>query len=116
MIQLQEQTWARKNLYLLTTEGGSIQLDIYTRPQGEYGIAAYIHNLWVQPHCRREGKAKKLLDKAETIAHNKGISAVHLEWEEVDTPKWMLDHYISRGYEEVEFCDGYALLKKPLNK
>lgn len=60
--------------------------------------------------------AKMLLDKVETIAHNKGISSVHLEWEEVDTPKWMLDHYISRGYEEVEFCDGYALLKKPFNK
>lgn len=116
MVQIQKQTWHSKTLYLLTTEGGSVQLDIYTQPQGEYGIPAFIHNLWVQPYCRKEGKAKELLDKAETIAHNRGVSAVYLEWEVADTPRWMLDHYIRRGYEELEFGDGYALLKKSLNK
>ena len=45
MVQIQKQTWHAKTLYLLTTEGGSVQLDIYTQPQGEYGIPAIIHNL-----------------------------------------------------------------------
>lgn len=89
MIQIQKQTWSKRTLYLLITDGGSVQLDIYTQPQGEYGIGAFIHNLWVQPYCRREGKAKELLDKAETIAHNSGFSAVYLEWEAADTPTWM---------------------------
>lgn len=115
MIQIQKQTWSKRTLYLLIADGGSVQLDIYTLPQGEYGIGAFIHNLWVQPYCRREGKAKELLDKAETIAYNTGISAVYLEWEAADTPTWMLDHYISRGYEKLEYGNGYALLKKPLN-
>lgn len=116
MIQIQKQTWSRRTLYLLLTDGGSAQLDIYTQPQGVYGIGAFIHNLWVQPYCRREGKAKELLDKAEDIAHNLGINAVYLEWGAADTPTWMLDHYKRRSYEVLELGNGYALLKKSFNK
>lgn len=114
MIQIQKQTWAQRNLYLILADGGSVQLDIYRRPQGEHGIVAFIHNLWVQPFCRRKGTARQLLDKAENIVRNLGLDALYLEWEEADTPRWMLEHYIRRGYSEVAFGDGLALLKKPL--
>lgn len=116
MIQIQKQTWSKRTLYLLITDGGSVQLDIYTQPQGEYGIKAFIHNLWVQPYCRKQGKAKELLDKAERIVHNLDINAVYLEWEAADTPTWMLDHYSRRGYEKLDWGNGYALLKKVINK
>lgn len=114
MIHIQKQTWELMTLYLLTTEGGSAQLEIYPEPEGDYGVRAYICKLWVEPEYRRKGLAKALLDTAEELARREGMEAVFLEWYEPDTPRWMLDYYMERGYGEVAFSRGDALLKKVL--
>ena len=102
-------------MYLLMAEGGSVQLEIYPEPR-EHGIRAYLFRLWVIEECRRQGIAKALLDKAEELARSEGVDAVYLQWDEWDTPRWMLDHYVARGYEEVAFGPNNALLKLRLNK
>lgn len=114
MIHIQKQTWKRVTIYLLTTEGASAQLEIYPEPSGDEDVRAYICKLWVEPKYRRKGLAKVLLDTAEELARREGMEAVSLEWYEPDTPRWMLDYYMERGYDEVAFCRGYALLKKVL--
>lgn len=114
MINIQKQTWQRLTLYLLTTEGASVQLEIYPEPEGKFKEQAYICKLWVEPEYRRKGIAKALLNTAEALARRNGMEAVFLDWYEPDTPRWMLDHYIERGYDDVAFADDNALLKKIL--
>ena len=108
MITIQEQTWHTRTLYLLITEGvGSCQLDIYTDEHVENGVKACIHNLWVVDEFRKGGTASELMYAAEGLARSAGVDAVYLEWDSRDTPRWVLEWYRRRGYDEVELdCSG----------
>ena len=119
-IRIQKQTWRRLTRYLLTTEGGSVQLELFNETPCR-DMWAYIWALWVEPEHRRKGIAKALLDKAEEIARNEGIDAVWLEWEKEDAV-WpddnhadkILEHYYRRGYEDVEFGHDCCRMRKIL--
>lgn len=110
MITIQKQTWAHRTVYLLTTDGGSVQLDTYTEPLDD-GIYAYIHHLWVEEQHRRKGIGKALLNTAEELARSEGKDAVHLDYVGEDTPMWMYYHYVDRGYEAMS-CDEDSVLMK----
>ncbi|MBD5306540.1 MAG: GNAT family N-acetyltransferase [Bacteroides sp.] len=103
MIQIQKQTWYTRTLYLLTTECGNCQLDIYPDGHVDGGVKACIHNLWVEEECRKSGAATALMNTAEELARRAGVDAVYLEWDSRDTPRWVLEWYRRRGYDEVEF-------------
>ena len=103
MITIQKQTWHTRTLYLLTTEGGSCQLDIYPDEHVENGVKAYIHNLWVVDEFRKGGTANYLMNTAEELARREGVDAVYLECDSRDTPRWVLEWYGRRGYDEVAF-------------
>lgn len=106
---MQKQIWNKRVVYLLTTEGGSIQLDIYSDYQFD-DIYAYIHHLYVDKDYRRKGVARELLDIAENIARMNGKDAVYLDYVEY-TPKWVYDYYIRRGYKCVEETSDGILMK-----
>lgn len=113
MIHIQKQTWEHMTLYLLTTDGGSVQLEVYDKPC-EDNVQAYICKLWVDEEYRRKGIATALLNTAEELARRENMTAVYLDWNGRETPRWMLDYYMERGYGEVAFSRGDALLKKVL--
>lgn len=112
-ISVQKQEWVDCTRYLFSTEGASVQLEIYPKPTQD-GIRAYICRLWVDERYRRQGRAKALLDAAEAMARREGMATVSLAWNENDTPVWMLEYYRRRGYEDFEFGENYVLLKRAL--
>lgn len=117
MIREQRQVWHNFVRYLLMSDWGSIQLELYPEPKGEYGVTAYIYGLWIDHPYRRKGEAIRLLKRAEEIAKEAGRKAVHLEWDLRDTPREVLQHlYINTEYDDIAFGDGYAMLKKELNQ
>ncbi len=92
---------------------GIIEVAIYKG--GEHDGEALLWNLHVTKECRGKGFGKFLLNEAyeEACHHHCHIAA--LEWSLKDSPHWVLQWYIRQGYEEKEFGDGYALLKKKIN-
>lgn len=111
----QEQRWPSKTRWVITAdEVGSVQLDLYDNPQGEYGVRAYIYALWVEKPYRRQGRASYLLRRAEEIAKCQGHKVVYLEWSRAEAPCEICHWYERRGYEAVSFSKSYALMKKDL--
>lgn len=113
MIHIQKQTWETMTLYLLTTEGGSVQLEIYDKPCDD-GVQAYICKLWVEEEHRRKGIATALLNTAEELARRENMAAVYLDWNGRVTPRWTLDWYCRREYDDVAFGKDNALMKLTL--
>lgn len=113
----QKQIWHDHIRILITTsdDKGSIQLNLYDAKQ-DFGGTAVIYALWVDPLFRRQKYASKLLTRAEDLAKVSGHDSVFMEWELEDTPKEILDWYLSIGYRLRKFnTDGsYALLEKAL--
>lgn len=95
MITIQKQTWLTRTIYLLTTEGGSVQLSVFKKQND-----AFIHNLWVDEPHRRKGIATALLDAAEEIARHEGQKFVRTYWRDAESPDFMYDYYRRRGYED----------------
>lgn len=113
MIHIQKQTWEHMTLYLLTTDGGSVQLEIYDKPCDD-GVQAYICKLWVDEEYRRKGIGTALLNTAEELARRENMTAVYLDWNGRVTPRWTLDWYFHRGYDDVAFGKDNALMKLTL--
>lgn len=103
---------------LITTSDnrGSVQLNLYNAKQ-DFGGTAVIYALWVDPLFRRQKYASKLLNRTEYLAKSSGHDSVFMEWELVDTPKEVLDWYLSIGYRlrKTNTEGSYALLEKRLN-
>lgn len=113
MVHIQKQTWETMTLYLLTTESGSVQLEIYDKPYDD-GVQAYICKLWVDEKHRRKGIATALLNTAEELARRENMDAVYLDWNGRVTPRWTLDWYFRREYDDVSFGKDNALMKLTL--
>lgn len=113
MIHIQKQTWEHMTLYLLTTDDGSVQLGIYDKPC-EDNVQAYICKLWVDEEYRRKGIATALLNTAEELARRENMTAVYLDWNGRVTPRWTLDWYFRREYNDVAFGKDNALMKLTL--
>ncbi len=120
MIHIQRQRWEEvidKTLYLLTTDGGSVQLEIYDAPDLFPDLSgsnrAYIFRLWVEEGQRNKGIASALLNTAEEIVRRNGIDAVYLNHYK-KAPRWIYDWYVRRGYKEVNCSNEEQLMKLTL--
>lgn len=114
-MMVQKQVWHSRTRYIIVTEGiATVQLELYTEPQGSDDVTAFICCLWVNEDERKYGHGKRIMDRAEEIAAKEGHKRVHLEWCSLDTPKWVFDWYRRRGYEEREFGPDSSLLAKEL--
>lgn len=120
MIHIQKQRWEEiidKDLYLLTTDGGSVQLEIYDDsdffPDLHGSNRAYIFRLWVDEKQRNKGIADALLNTAEEIVRRNGLDAVYLNHYK-KAPRWIYDWYVRRGYKEVDSTDEEELMKLTL--
>lgn len=116
MIRKQHQKWLGFNRTIFGDKDfhGSVQIDEYEEPRGEDEVKAYLFALWVDEGYRQQGIATQLMDAAEAYARESGHEYIYLDWDSREAPKFALDFYIRRGYEEVEFNDTYELLKKKL--
>lgn len=115
MIHIQKQTWETMTLYLLTTEGGSVQLEIYNEPCDD-GVQAYICKLWVEDEHRCKGIATALLNTAEELARREDMNAVYLDWNGRYSPQWTLDWYFRRKYHDVAYNEDNVLMKLTLKQ
>ncbi|QCD39694.1 N-acetyltransferase [Muribaculaceae bacterium Isolate-007 (NCI)] len=116
-MMVQKQVWHSRTRYIIVVEGiATVQVELYDEPQGPDKVTAFICSLWVNEDERRYGHAGRILDRAEEIAAKEGHKRVHLEWCSLDSPQWVLEWYLRRGYEEREFGPNSSLLVKELNQ
>lgn len=108
------QDWGRLVRILRSCTEGSITLEIYRKPQGEFNIEAYICNLMVEEPFRRQGIGNELLAWAEDAARREGYDKVYLEWHREESSQMAFDWYLRHGYNDIAFGDGNALLVKKL--
>lgn len=110
---VQRQVWHDYTKYLIADGYGSVQVGLYDKEQS-FGGTAFIYGLYVCPSYRGNHLGEALLDQAEFCAKHAGHKSVFLEWEEKDSPKWVLEWYLRLGYKEVESDKQGCLLKKEL--
>uniref|UniRef100_A0AAU8AY47 NAT SF protein n=1 Tax=Dulem virus 40 TaxID=3145758 RepID=A0AAU8AY47_9CAUD len=80
----------------------------------EDNVQAYICKLWVDEEYRRKGIGTALLNTAEELARRENMTAVYLDWNGRVTPRWTLDWYFRREYDDVAFGKDNALMKLTL--
>lgn len=106
--------WADCDNYVLTLYEASITVPagilILQAFKTEHKGDAYLWNFHVLPSCRGKGYGRKLLDRALKIAREAHCRMIVLDWDERDTPRWVFDWYIRRGFDEREFGKGCARL------
>lgn len=113
-----EEKWTRLTRYNIIDDlhRGSMQLDVYNKPEDE--VKAYMGNLWVLPEYRNRGIGKALLDKAEELAKERTDEEyLYLIYWEKDTPRYMYEYYLKRGYEDYRWgykSDDPILMRKKL--
>jgi GNAT superfamily N-acetyltransferase len=115
-MKIQKQRWDGYDKYVIWAEKGSVQIDVFDKPQGERKMEAYLYALWVEEDARKQGLGKQLREAAEDIARKRGCNTVHLEWSNREAPYWVLDWYCRNGYDEKEFGEHCALMMKLLTK
>lgn len=121
-MKIQEQKWHDFTRLLIAVYNpieivGSVQVELYSETQDEYGTTAYIYGLWVDEHSRKKGIATTLMDAAESKIKKRGHKKATLQWKLQDTPREIFAWYERRGYDEKSF-DGratWALMIKDLN-
>lgn len=124
MIQTQIQHWPDFDRVLivdLSSNGmelaGTIQIELWKDPQ-PFGGTAFAYALWVTEKYRRYLVGTRLLQAAERIARAHGHETISLNWVDGESPKWVYDWYIRKGYIERTFAPNnkWSLLYKPLTK
>lgn len=75
---------------------------------------ALIYALWVDEPYRKQGVARKLLEKAERQAKQMGCKSVCLEWDRREAEEWTLRWYERLGYHEKDLRRYGSLLVKEL--
>jgi len=91
---------------------GVVELAVYKN--GEHQDEALVWNLYVDEPHRRKGLARKLLNEAHKTAKHLGAKTAVLEWSLRESPYWVIEWYSRQGYDEKEFGNGCALMKKEL--
>lgn len=91
---------------------GVVELAVYKH--GEHEGEALVWNLYVDEDHRRKGLARKLMDEAHKTAKHLGAKVTALEWSLKESPYWVIEWYSRLGYDEKEFGNGCALMKRPL--
>jgi ribosomal protein S18 acetylase RimI-like enzyme len=111
-IRTQRQEWHDVTRYIIYTDEGTVQLELFNHNNTMYGGTAYIYNLWVNEGARRQGIAKALMQRAEDIAKENGHKSVLLCWNKLDTPKAILQWYKSLGYNYNQSDKGVSVMRK----
>ena len=115
LIKIERQDWREFTRFLIIGKHCSVQLELYKEPRGENRVQAYIYGLYTDASHRREGYAKRMLEKAESIARQEGFHSVFLEWDIKDTPIDIFLWYERCGYDEIAMNPGKnSLLRKQL--
>lgn len=96
----------------ISEQVGVVELAIYKH--GEHEGEALVWNLYVDEEHRRKGLARKLMDEAHKTAKHLGSKVTVLEWSLKESPRWVFDWYCRLGYEEKEFGNSCALMKRPI--
>ena len=99
-------------VYEAANQVGVVELAVYKH--GEHEGEALVWNLYVNEEHRRKGLARKLMDEAHKTAKHLGAKVTALEWSLKESPYWVVEWYSRLGYDEKEFGNGYALMKRPL--
>ena len=107
------QYWNNKERLIIVCDYGSVFVDITISPN-KLDKKAFIWGLNVNPDFRGIGVGSSLLKFAEDCIRKKSINKVELEWESSSSPLWVYDWYIRKGYEEIDFSEGYSRLQKTL--
>lgn len=119
----QRQVWHDFTRYLIADEYGSVQVDAFDKEmqwrEWDAKGSAFLYALWVDEGHRKNGHAKRLLNRAEEVLREAGHKSVFLEWLSVDTPKDVLLWYKRCGYIErechvIQEGDSIILLEKML--
>lgn len=115
MIKVQHQIWKDRTTDLIFEEGGTVHLDIYDEPISLiYPVKSYIYCLYVDEDKRKQGIATRLLQKAEQLAKEAGMTEVYLDYNKV-VPNDILEWYIRNGYKPLmENSDDTITLVKQL--
>ena len=95
-----------------TEQVGVVELAVYKH--GEHEGEALVWNLYVDEDHRRKGLAQRLLTEAHKTAKHLGAKTAVLEWSLRESPRWVAFWYARQGYDEKEFSNVYALMKKEL--
>lgn len=107
------QYWNNKERLIIVCDYGSVFVDITVSPN-KLDKKAFIWGLNVNPDFRGIGFGNQLLKYAEDYVRKRDISKVELEWESSSSSLWVYDWYIRKGYEEIDFSEGYSRLQKTL--
>lgn len=107
------QYWNNKERLIIVCDEGSIFVDITISPN-KLDKKAFIWGLNVNPDFRGIGVGSSLLKFAEDCIRDQSINKVELEWESSSSSLWVYDWYIRKGYEEIDFSEGYSRLQKTL--
>lgn len=127
-MEKKEKTWGRKITYRTRwTDNDNVIIMLFApgdiEPSGIVEVRidkgrrkgqAYIWNLHVSKRSRRRGYGQALLDSALTEARVSDYTEAVLEWDLRDSPHWVLDWYCRQGFNESEFGNGCALMRKDL--
>lgn len=89
----------------------SVLLDIYE--DGEEDECVWIWNLYTCPTYRSKGLATRILDKVEQFVRLLGYEYVCIEWCN-NTPEWVLNWYMRRGYDCYKQTEETTYLRKKL--
>lgn len=92
---------------------GIIELKLF-KPESKHPGEAYLWNLYINKEYRGKGHGQHLLDEALDTARKDGYKVAVLEWDLRDSPRWVAFWYARQGYDEKEFSNVYALMKKEL--
>lgn len=95
-------------------QAGIVEVTVFKT--GERQGEAYVWNLHVAEPCRGRGYGRALLSAAYDVARLAGCRTVTLEWDERDTPRWVLDWYVRQGFDEREFGRGCAFMAKAVSE
>ena len=82
--------------------------------QGEHRGEALIWNLYVDEQHRGRGYGRALLSDALLVIEGADFHVAALEWRLKESPHWVFDWYCREGFDEKEFGNGYALMKKKI--
>ena len=118
MIQHQQWHDAQRVIVVDERNRGTVQMCIpapnYEESRIEGKADALIYALWVDEPYRGQGGATYILETIENEARRMGLKSVCLEWDNRDTPEWVLRWYERLGYVEKEFGRHISLLVKQL--
>ncbi len=97
-----------------TQQIGIVEVTVFKT--GERQGEAYVWNLHVKDELRGRGYGRALLSEAYDVAMLAGCKTVTLEWDEKDSPRWVLDWYVREGFDEREFGRGCAFMAKAVKE